>query len=70
MISEIDAKHPWDYLGEEGRPISHVLADVDPEDECEVHLEWSVVGSRSRPGLPDKIGPAMRNLASLNLHPA
>ena len=40
MISEIEAKHPWDYLGEEGQRISNILADVDPEDEWEAFEAW------------------------------
>lgn len=41
VIKEIEAKHRWSYLGEEGKGIQAVLADVELEDEMEAFEAWS-----------------------------
>jgi hypothetical protein len=37
---QLQAGHTWDFLGEAGRRIQAVLADVDPEDERGVLQAW------------------------------
>ncbi|MGB8701742.1 MAG: hypothetical protein WCD18_20185, partial [Thermosynechococcaceae cyanobacterium] len=37
---QIQAKHAWDHLGEEGKRIQQVLAQVDPEDELAMFVAW------------------------------
>ncbi len=41
LIDEIEAKHRWTYLGEEGKGIQAVLADVDPDDEMAASQAWN-----------------------------
>ncbi|MBN2393747.1 MAG: hypothetical protein JXR84_23645 [Anaerolineae bacterium] len=39
-IEELESSHAWEWLGEEGELIRHVLKDVDPDDEVEVIEVW------------------------------
>ena len=40
MVDEIQAKHAWSFLGEEGKGIQAVLADVDADDEWRAFEAW------------------------------
>lgn len=40
ILYRIQVKHAWDYLGEEGRYIRQVMADIDPDDEWAVFSAW------------------------------
>jgi hypothetical protein len=41
MVKQIELQHHrWSYLGEEGKGIQAVLADVDPEDEMAAFIAW------------------------------
>jgi hypothetical protein len=40
IIEQIDSQHCWSYLGEEGKGIQAVLADVDPDDEMATFEAW------------------------------
>jgi hypothetical protein len=40
IISQIQAHHTWDHLGEEGRGIQKILDHVDPEDERAILQAW------------------------------
>ncbi len=37
---QIESKHAWDFLGEEGRCIKQILAHVDPNDERAIFEAW------------------------------
>lgn len=39
-MSQIEAQHKWDHLGEEGRQIQQILAHVDPDDEEAILESW------------------------------
>ena len=39
-VSEIEGKHQWVFLGEEGIGIQAVLADVEPDDERGAFAAW------------------------------
>ena len=39
-MSQIQAQHAWDHLGEEGRRIQQILAHVDPNDELAILEAW------------------------------
>lgn len=39
-MSQIQAQHAWDHLGEEGRRIQQILAHVDPDDESAILEAW------------------------------
>ncbi len=39
-MSQIQAQHAWDHLGEEGRRIQQILAHVDPDDELAILEAW------------------------------
>lgn len=39
-IDDLESKYAWSYLGEEGKRIQAVLADVDPYDEWEAFEAW------------------------------
>ncbi|MHC5761493.1 calcium-binding protein [Nostoc sp.] len=41
IIEEIEAKHRWSHLGEEGKRIQAVLVDVEPDDEIAAFETWS-----------------------------
>jgi Calcium binding len=41
-MSQIEAQHKWDHLGEEGRRIQQILAHVDPDDELAILEAWDV----------------------------
>jgi hypothetical protein len=41
-MSQIEAHHKWDHLGEEGRRIQQILAHVDPDDELAILEAWDV----------------------------
>jgi Calcium binding len=40
IMSQIQAHHTWDHLGEEGRGIQKILDHVDPEDERAILQAW------------------------------
>jgi len=40
IMSQIQAQHAWDHLGEEGRRIQQILAHVDPDDELAILEAW------------------------------
>lgn len=40
MAAEIAKRHSWSWLGEHGKEIQKVLADVDEEDELETLWAW------------------------------
>ncbi len=40
IIEQIESQHRWSYLGEEGKGIQAVLADVDPDDEMAAFEAW------------------------------
>jgi hypothetical protein len=40
IIEQIESQHRWSYLGEEGKGIQAVLADVDPDDEMAALVAW------------------------------
>lgn len=40
VFKEIASRHRYNYLGEEGRAIQSILADVDPDDEMEAFETW------------------------------
>lgn len=41
MIEQIESQHCWSYLGEEGKRIKEILADVDPDDEMATFEAWN-----------------------------
>jgi hypothetical protein len=40
VIEELQKKHAWSWVGEEGRRIQQVLADVDADDEMATLEAW------------------------------
>lgn len=40
IMSQIQAQHAWDHLGEEGRRIQQILAHVAPNDELAILKAW------------------------------
>jgi len=40
VIEELQKKHTWSWVGEEGQRIQQVLADVDPDDEMAALEAW------------------------------
>jgi hypothetical protein len=40
IIEQIESQHRWSYLGEEGKGIQAVLADVEPDDEMAAFEAW------------------------------
>jgi hypothetical protein len=40
IIEQIESQHRWSYLGEEGKGIHAVLAEVDPDDEMAAFEAW------------------------------
>jgi hypothetical protein len=40
IIEQIESQHRWSYLGEEGKGIQAVLAEVDPDDEMAALVAW------------------------------
>lgn len=42
LSSQIQSRHAWEHLGEEGRRIQQILAHVDPDDERAILAAWNV----------------------------
>jgi hypothetical protein len=40
VADELAKKYVWSFLGEQGRRIRQVLADLDPDDEMDAMLAW------------------------------
>jgi hypothetical protein len=41
ITEQIESQHRWSYLGEEGKGVQAVLADVDPDDEMAAFETWN-----------------------------